>query len=144
MTFPEYFRQLREESGQSYDSLANLAGIHRNTIINLEQNRSVKFKTVALLLQIMGHDENSEVTRRAALLWLEGVSGIHFSLKEVIREKKKMDRDYRKSKKSSIDILTTSISEKNLSEAEVGFLLATVENEELMNILKSAVAFAKV
>ncbi|MCC5789762.1 MAG: helix-turn-helix domain-containing protein [Opitutales bacterium] len=143
MDYTEFFRQLRIQKGFTHDTLANLAGVHRNTVINLEQNRQVKFKTVALLLKVMGYDQDSPEIRRIALLWLEGVSGIHFTLQEVIREKKKMDREYRKSKKSTIDLLNTTISERNLTEEKLKLLLNAVENPEIMDVLKNINTYAK-
>ena len=138
MDYTEFFRQLRTQKGFTHDTLANLAGVHRNTVINLEQNRQVKFKTVALLLNVMGYEMESPEMRRIALLWLEAVSGIHFTLQEVIREKKKMDREYRKSKKSTIDLLNTTIAERNLTEEKLKNLLMAIEHEEVMDILSNA------
>lgn len=135
MDYTEFFRHLRTEKGFTHDTLANLAGVHRNTVINLEQNRQVKFKTVALLLRVMGYEMESPEMRRIALLWLESVSGIHFSLQEVIREKKKMDKEYRKSKKSTVDLLNTVIGEKNLTDDQLSLLIMAVKNSDVMEIL---------
>lgn len=143
MDYTEFFRQLRIQKGFTHDTLANLAGVHRNTVINLEQNRQVKFKTVALLLKVMGFDADSPEVRRMALLWLEGVSGIHFTLQEVIREKKKIDREYRKSKKSTIDLINTAISERNLSEEKLKLILKAVEHSEVMGVLECVGAYEK-
>lgn len=141
MDYTEFFRQLRVDKGFTHDTLANLAGVHRNTVINLEQNRQVKFKTVALLLRVMGYEMESAEMRRIALLWLEAVSGIQFSLQDVIREKRKMDKEYRKSKKSEVDLLNTVIGERNLSEEQIKLLLMAVENSEVMGILGQVAAF---
>src|SRR5581483_6746854 len=59
MNYTRQFRQLREAKNLSREQLAALAGCHRNTVINIETGRPVKFSTIADLLQKMGHARES-------------------------------------------------------------------------------------
>ena len=74
MHYTQLFRTLRESRGLSHEGLAKKAACHRNTVINVESGRPVKFKTVADLMAMMGYDRNSAELKSIALLWLESVS----------------------------------------------------------------------
>jgi len=76
MHYAQFFRKLRELKGLSHEALAGLARCHRNTILNVEGRRPVKFKTLARLMGKMGYATNSAEMASLALLWLESVSGL--------------------------------------------------------------------
>jgi len=82
MDYTQLFRKLREEKDLTLEQLAELAGMHRNTVVNIEAGRPVKFKTIAALMGQMGYGANSPELKSMALLWLESVSGIPFSRSE--------------------------------------------------------------
>lgn len=74
MIYTDLFRQLRESRGLSHEALAAKAKVHRNTVINVESGRPVKFRTIARLMAAM---EATRIdTRTMALLWLEFASGL--------------------------------------------------------------------
>src|SRR5258708_18761830 len=76
MQYTQLFRRLREQKGLSHEALAKLARCHRNTVINVESGRQVKFKTIAGLMGKMGYATDSHEMASLALLWLESVSGV--------------------------------------------------------------------
>ena len=82
MHYTQLFRKLREARGLTLEALAKLARRHRNTVINVESGRPVKFKTIAELMVKMGYGTKSAEMKAIALLWLEAVSGIPFSQPE--------------------------------------------------------------
>jgi len=47
MDYMQLFRSLREQRGLTLEQLAKLARLHRNTVVNIESGRPVKFKTIA-------------------------------------------------------------------------------------------------
>src|SRR3990172_7249498 len=55
MHYTQLFRQLREARELSIDALAGRAKCHRNTVINVEKGRGVKFDTLADLMAKMGY-----------------------------------------------------------------------------------------
>src|SRR5690606_41157894 len=79
MHYTQLFRNLREAKGLTLEALATRARCHRNTVINVESGRPVKFKTISRLVQKMGYAADSEDMKSVALLWLESASGIRFS-----------------------------------------------------------------
>src|SRR4051812_1912018 len=76
MQYTQLFRRLREQKGLSHEALAKLARCHRNTVLNVESGRAVKFKTLARLMSKMGYASNSLEMCSVAVLWLEAVSGV--------------------------------------------------------------------
>jgi transcriptional regulator with XRE-family HTH domain len=74
MIYTDLFRQLREARGLSHETLAIKAGLHRNTVINVESGRPVKFRTIAKLMTAMGASRLD--TKTMALMWVEAASGM--------------------------------------------------------------------
>ena len=79
MGYPEQFKTFREARGIAREQLAKRARCHRNTVINVESGRPVKFGTIVMLMDTMGYPADSSETKRLALLWLESVTGIRIS-----------------------------------------------------------------
>lgn len=82
MKYSEQFAAFRKARGLSQQQLAKLAHCHRNTVINVEMGRSVKFETVARLMERMGFARTSPETKLLAVLWLKAVTGIDVTLPE--------------------------------------------------------------
>lgn len=82
MGYTEQFKAFREARGLTREALAAHAGCHRNTVLNVESGRPVKFSTVVLLMQSMGYSPDSAETKQLAVLWLEAVTGVHLSVGE--------------------------------------------------------------
>lgn len=82
MEYSEQFRVFREARKFGREQLAEKAGCHRNTVINVETGRPVKFETVAALMEELGYARTSPETKLLALLWLESVTGIAVTLSE--------------------------------------------------------------
>lgn len=82
MGYTEQFKAFREARGLTRETLAAQAGCHRNTVLNVETGRPVKFATIVLLMHSMGYAADSAETKALAVLWLEAVTGVHLSLGE--------------------------------------------------------------
>ncbi|MFI5336548.1 MAG: helix-turn-helix domain-containing protein [Opitutales bacterium] len=79
MKYHRLFRRMREEHGLSIEALATQAHCHRNTVLNVEKGRPVKFKTIATLMGRMGYAPHSPEMAGMALLWIENMSGVPLS-----------------------------------------------------------------
>ena len=82
MAYPDQFKAYREARGLSREQLAARADCHRNTVINVETGRPVKFATVLLLMEKMDYARDGAEVKTLALLWLESVTGLQISLAE--------------------------------------------------------------
>jgi transcriptional regulator with XRE-family HTH domain len=80
MGYSEQFQRYREARGLTREQLAAKADCHRNTVINVESGRPVKFVTILHLMEHMGYRKDSVESRQLALLWLEAASGLHITL----------------------------------------------------------------
>lgn len=74
MIYTELFRQMRETKNLTHEQLARKAGCHRNTVINVESGRPVKFRTIAKLMKALHATEVQ--LQSMALLWVEATSGL--------------------------------------------------------------------
>jgi transcriptional regulator with XRE-family HTH domain len=82
MSYSRQFKAFREGRGLTREQLAEKAGCHRNTVINVESGRPVKFATIRELMGEMGYSEHSPETRLLALMWLEAVTGVSITRRE--------------------------------------------------------------
>ena len=143
MNYTRQFRQLREAKNLSREQLASLAGCHRNTVINVETGRPVKFRTVAELLQKMGYARDSAEMRGMALLWLEGVSGIKFSSAEAQKAAEQMRAIYRRSVRASQEELAAVIQDSQLSREQIGLLAFAARQPAVIEILRAVRDFSE-
>ncbi len=137
MDYTQLFRKLREEKGLTLEQLADLASMHRNTVVNIEAGRPVKFKTIAALMEKMGHGASSAELKSMALLWLEAVSGIPFSRSEPQASAKKLISSYRSPARQAVQRLEKEVTAANLDAAQIGLLIFAARNPELISILES-------
>ncbi len=137
MDYTQLFRKLRETKGLTLEQLAELAAMHRNTVVNIEAGRPVKFKTIAALMQEMGYDASSPELKSMALLWLEAVSGIPFSRTEPQSTAKKLISGYRSSAKQAVQRLEKEVLAANLDAEQIGHLIFAARNPELLSLLEN-------
>ncbi len=143
MNYTRQFRQLREAKNLSREQLAAMAGCHRNTVINVETGRPVKFRTIAELLQKMGYSRESTETRGMALLWLEAVSGLKFSPADAQKTAEHLRTVYRRSVRASQDQLLAALQEAQLTREQIELLVFAVQRTEVMEILRAVRDFAQ-
>lgn len=137
MDYTQFFRKLREGKGLTLEQLAELAGMHRNTVVNIEAGRPVKFKTIAALMQEMGYGAASPELKSMALLWLESVSGIPFSRTEPQSTAKKLISSYRSSARQAVLRLEKEVLAANLDAQQIGHLIFAAQNPELLSALEN-------
>jgi len=137
MNYTQLFRNLRESKDLTHDALARLAGCHRNTVINVESGRHVKFKTIAELMSKMGYDLHSPETKSMALLWLEGVSGINLTQEQSITEAHERIAKYRATEKEAVQLLGETIMREHLTVQQIRTLYYAAQQPEAINILES-------
>lgn len=131
------FRELREERGLSREQLAALGGCHRNTVINIETGRPVKFRTIADLLQRMGYGEGSEEMKQLALLWLEGITGVKLSVGDAHRTADRLRSSYRRSVRTSQAGLNQVIESEGLSREEIDLLSFAARHPEVLSVIRT-------
>jgi transcriptional regulator with XRE-family HTH domain len=135
MHYTQLFRSLREAKGLTLEGLAELAGCHRNTVTNVESGRSVKFKTIAELMDKMGYTAESTELKSIALLWLEEVSGIPFSQSRTEASALKAVADYRRSLRDAARELEAEVVRRSLSAHQIDLLLYAIRHPEMLTIL---------
>lgn len=137
MQYTQLFRRLREQKGLSHEALARLARCHRNTIVNVESGRPVKFKTIAGLMGKMGYATSSPEMASLALLWLESVSGVDLadpaSLSPVRQKLSAYDRPAGQAAQHLVD----AIRRAKLSEGDIRLLTFAARNPEVLAIIES-------
>jgi transcriptional regulator with XRE-family HTH domain len=143
MDYTQLFRSLREAKSLTLEQLASASAVHRNTVVNIEGGRPVKFKTIALLMQKMGYAPSSPEMKSMALLWLEKVSGIPFSRAEPGSTAKKTIETYRTPARQSAHQLCDAVIEESLSPAQIDVLLFAARHPEVMSIIESVRDFAQ-
>lgn len=74
MKYTDLFKTMRESKKLTHEQLGAAAGCHRNTVINVETGRPVKFKTIAKLMTAMKAPKADLAIM--ALLWVESTSGL--------------------------------------------------------------------
>lgn len=144
MDYMRQFRQLREAKGLSREQLASRAGCHRNTVINIETGRPVKFRTIADLLGTMGYSEHSAEMKQVALLWLEATTGVKLSPGEAERTVSRLKTAYRRSVQTSQEALLRAVETAGLSREEIDLLTFAAQEPAVRAILQSVRALVSV
>lgn len=137
MNYTQLFRTLREAKGLTHDGLARLVGCHRNTVINVESGRPVKFKTIAELMQKMGYDSDSPEMKSIALLWLEAISGINLTLDRSTAEARKKIAKFRATEKEAAQMLADAVVAEHLSVEQIQTLLFAASRADVISVLDS-------
>ncbi len=136
MNYTQLFRKLREEKKLTHDALAKLARCHRNTVVNLETGRPVKFRTIAELMGVMGYGQDSVELKSIALLWLESISGVEFSREDDNAEAKRRISLYRASEREAAQMLCDAALSMQLSVDQIRTLLFAAGKPEMIQILE--------
>jgi DNA-binding XRE family transcriptional regulator len=136
MNYTQLFRTLREAKGLTHDGLARLVGCHRNTVINVESGRPVKFRTVAELMEKMGYDAESSEMKSIALLWLESISGINLTLDRSTAEARKKIAKYRATEKEAAQMLADAVVADHLSVEQIQTLVFASSRPDVITILE--------
>jgi transcriptional regulator with XRE-family HTH domain len=131
MEYAAKFTAFREARKLSQNGLAALAGCHRNTVVNVERGRAVKFATIAGLMEKMGYSKQSGETRKLALLWFQATTGIGVRLDET--------GIIDLSRKRSPAVLRAELAArlKRMDQADIEIVHFAVANREIMNALKA-------
>ena len=137
MHYTQLFRSLREAKGLTLEGLAKQARCHRNTVINVESGRPVKFKTIADLMGKMGYPALSDELKSLALLWLEATSGIPFSRKETEASARKTITTYRSTARQAARLLETEAIRANLTVKQINLLVFALRHPETLAILEN-------
>lgn len=137
MHYTQLFRSLREAKGLTLEGLAERARCHRNTVINVESGRPVKFKTIADLAGKMGYAAQSDELRSLALLWLEATSGIPFSRKETEASARKTITAYRSTARQAARLLEAEAVRANLTVEQINLLVFAIRHPETLAILEN-------
>jgi DNA-binding XRE family transcriptional regulator len=137
MNYTQLFRTLREAKSLTHDGLARLANCHRNTVINVESGRPVKFKTIAELMLKMGYDSGSSEMKSVALLWLESISGINLTHAQSTSEARERIEQYRASEREAAQLLVDAVISSNLSVEQIRTLLFAASRPEIIAILEN-------
>jgi transcriptional regulator with XRE-family HTH domain len=142
MHYTQLFRKLREAKGLTLEALAKLARRHRNTVINVESGRPVKFKTIAELMVKMGYGTKSPEMKAVALLWLEAVSGIAFSQPETEGAARKAIAGYQASARQAARQLDEVVGRSSLDVGQIELLAFAARNPGVLAILQNIRALA--
>jgi transcriptional regulator with XRE-family HTH domain len=137
MHYTQLFRKLREAKGLTLEALAVLARRHRNTVINVESGRPVKFKTIAELMVKMGYGPKSAEMKGVALLWLEAVSGIAFSQPETEAAARKAVAGYHASARQAARQLDEVVARASLDVGQIELLAFAARNPGVLGILQN-------
>lgn len=137
MHYTQLFRSLREAKGLTLEELAKRARCHRNTVINVESGRPVKFKTIADLMEKIGYPALSDELKSLALLWLEATSGIPFSRKETEAAARKTITTYRSTARQAAHLLETEAVRANLTVEQINLLVFALRHPEMLAILEN-------
>lgn len=137
MQYTQLFRKLREQKGLSHEALAKLARCHRNTVVNVENGRQVKFKTLAGLMGKMGYPTDSPEMASLALLWLESVSGVDLADPASLGPVRQKLAAYDRSTTQATQHLMEAIRRARLSEKDVRLLTFAARRPEVLAIIDS-------
>ncbi|MFH1498084.1 MAG: helix-turn-helix transcriptional regulator [Verrucomicrobiota bacterium] len=135
MHYTQLFRSLREAKGLTLEALAAQARCHRNTVINVESGRPVKFKTISRLVQKMGYAPDSADMKGIALLWLEAASGIRFSQPEVAAEAIADVRRHQAGMTAAAAELQAAALDAHLSREQIDLLIFALRQPDALAIL---------
>jgi DNA-binding XRE family transcriptional regulator len=137
MQYTQLFRRLREEKDLSHEALAKLARCHRNTVVNVERGRLVKFKTLARLMSKMGYPSDSPEMASLALLWLESVSGLDLADPASLGPVRQKLAIYERTAKQAAQQLSTAVRKAGLTEKQIRLLVFAAQRPEVLAILES-------
>ena len=137
MQYAQLFRKLREQKGFSHEALAKLARCHRNTVLNVESGRQVKFKTIARMMDKMGYASNSPEMASLALLWVESVSGLDLADPAKIGPARQKIAAYSRSTSQAAQHLMETVRRTKLSEREIRLLSFAAQHSEMLAIIDS-------
>jgi DNA-binding XRE family transcriptional regulator len=137
MHYTQLFRTLRETKGLTHEGLARKAACHRNTVINVESGRPVKFKTIAELMSVMGYGQESAELKSIALLWLESVSGVNLTSEQSTEEARRKIARYRATEQEAAQMLAETVIAEHLSVDQIRALLFASGRPEVITILES-------
>jgi DNA-binding XRE family transcriptional regulator len=137
MHYTQFFRTLRESKGLTHDGLARMAGCHRNTVINVEKGRPVKFKTIAELMGKMGYPLESAETKSIALLWTESVSGIDLTSEQTVAETRGKIAHYRAQEEDAAQQLAETVLARRLALKQLQTLLFAARHPEALTLLEN-------
>lgn len=135
MHYTQLFRQLRESRDLSHETLARRAGCHRNTVINVERGRPVKFSTLADLMDKMGYPAGSDELRTLALLWAEAVTAIPFSRPETVAAARKQVAAYGRDAQQAARQLAEILIAANLTADQIRLLGFAARQPDVLAIL---------
>jgi DNA-binding XRE family transcriptional regulator len=135
MHYTQLFRQLRGARDLSHEMLARRAGCHRNTVINVERGRPVKFSTLADLMDKMGYPADSDELRTLALLWLEAVSGIPFSRPETVAAARKQAGAYGRDAQLAARQLAEALTAADLTADQIRLLGFATRQPDVLAII---------
>jgi transcriptional regulator with XRE-family HTH domain len=142
MHYTQLFRSLREAKGLTLEELSRLSRRHRNTVVNVESGRPVKFKTLAELMQKMGYSSGSPEMKSIALLWLEAITGLPFSRSDTESSARKAIATYRSGARQAAKRLEDLVTREGLSEDQIGLLMFAARHPELLQVIGDIRAFA--
>ena len=137
MHYTQLFRTLRETKGLSHESLAKKAACHRNTVINVEGGRPVKFKTITELMTVMGYDSDSTELKSIALLWLESISGVNLTSEHEMGEARRSIAHYHATEQEAAQRLADTVIAKHLSTDQIHALLFASGRPAIIDILEN-------
>jgi transcriptional regulator with XRE-family HTH domain len=135
MHYTQLFRQLRVARDLSHEALARRAACHRNTVINVERGRPVKFSTLARLMEKMGYPAGSDELRTMALLWLEAVSKIPFSRPETLAAARKQIGVYGRDAMQTSRQLAEIVADARLSAEQIRLLMYAARQPDVLSIV---------
>lgn len=135
MHYTQLFRSLREAKGLTVEALAERSGHHRNTVLNVESGRPVKFKTIAELMAEMGYAGTAPELRSMALLWIEEVSGIPFSRPETETAARKTLAAYGAGARQAMRRLDAATAAEHLTAEEIDLLVFAARHPAALSIL---------
>lgn len=137
MQYAQLFRRLREQKGLSHEALAKLARCHRNTVLNVEGGRQVKFKTIARLMAKMGYPSDSAEMASLALLWLESVSGVDLADPATLGPVRQKLATYDRTLGQATRHLVDAVRQTRLDERKIRLLTFAAQRPELLAIIES-------
>lgn len=137
MQYAQLFRRLREQKGLSHEALAKLARCHRNTVLNVEGGRNVKFKTIASLMGKMGYPSDSPEMASLALLWLEVVSGLDLADPSTLGHARQKLAAYERTAGQAAQHLADVIRRTRLTERQIRLLIFAAQRPEMLAIIES-------
>jgi transcriptional regulator with XRE-family HTH domain len=137
MQYTRLFRRLREQKFLSHEALAKLARCHRNTVLNVESGRQVKFKTIARLMAKMGYPTDSPEMASLALLWLESVSGVDLADPATLGPVRQKLAVYDRTTGQAARHLAETIRRARLDERKIRLLTFAAQRPEILAIIES-------